>query len=234
MLQIELSEDFPETLKCRMPLRRGPNLFPQLFLAGSGFRRKSDDVRAWVFDTERTHGLGQVIARHPIGLGRDDDVWPSSGLQEFEQLAVTFLRRNVGIDESEAKRQTAAMLKVGIDEAGPLLRNLARDLCVSVAGQIGKQEFRLGLAGAPDLKKIDTARAAGSRTGAGEFLVDKRIDDARFAHIGSSKKSDFGQAGGREVRDITCREQKPGQHSHANSVGPAQASGKSCRNQILL
>ena len=162
MLQIELSEDFAETLERRKPLGRGPNLLPQLFLTGSGFRRESDDGGAGIFQAERTHRLGQVVARHTVGLGGDNDVGSSSGLQEFKQLAVGFLRWDAGIDEGEAKRQTAAMLEIRIDEAGPLLRNLARDLRVSVAGQIGKQEFGLGLAGAPDLKKIDTARAAGS------------------------------------------------------------------------
>ena len=84
------------------------NSGPEVVLAGAGFSGKRHDGSRGVFLTEGSKGLLQFASREPIALGGNNDVIPLGGREEFQQLAVARLGRNVGIDEREAKGQTGS------------------------------------------------------------------------------------------------------------------------------
>src|ERR1017187_2128894 len=153
------------------------NLVPKVFLADAGFGGKSHHRHARVLLAEAAHRPRQVIARHAVTLGRDDGMRTAPGSQKFQQLAVTLLRGNVGIDERKTEGESGTLLQVRIDEAGPVLGDFARDFRVAITGQVGEQKLGLGLASAADFIKVDGAGAAGSIAGPSEFFVYERIDD---------------------------------------------------------
>src|ERR1700733_14432428 len=122
--------------------------------------------------------VAELIIRKPVALGRHHYKASLRSLKEIQKLAVAFLWRNVDVHQSDTKRQRGTILQIGIDKLRPFGRNLARKLCVTVAGQIGEDHFRPRLSRKSDLEKVYSPSAPRSRTGAGNLSPNQRIDEA--------------------------------------------------------
>ena len=79
------------------------------------------------------------------------------------------------------------MAEVMLDESVPMSPYMQRCACVSIAGQIDQTPVGI------ECVKIDGLSPSGGFAGASQcFLLANRVDCARFARIGTSRKCDLG------------------------------------------
>src|ERR1051326_7918807 len=128
---------------------------------------------------ERGKSTTELVVRELVRFGGDDQESAADALQKVNQLLVGLLRRNVGVNEDQRKRQSFAVFQIGLDEFGPLRGKLARDFGVAVAGKVNEQHFRVRLAGfAVDADEIDGAGASRRGADMGELLSQERVNQA--------------------------------------------------------
>src|SRR5262249_6634832 len=92
-----------------------------------------------------------------------------------------------------------AIRQIRLDELGPFRRDLARNLGIAVSGQINQHEFgqrlfRLCI----NANEVDGPGAPRRGTDMSYLLPQQRVDQARFAHIGTSQERELGWALRRE------------------------------------
>src|SRR6266446_4206713 len=138
MLLLVASSDCRKTLDHRKLRQRGANLAPQFLFAGSRLCRERYDWDSAICLPERAHRLPQLVARKAVTLGGHNGMWPSSGCQEFHQLAIAFLGRNVRIHQRQTQRQAWPLVEVRIHKPGPVRGNFAGDLGIAVSWQISE------------------------------------------------------------------------------------------------
>ena len=143
------------------------DFLPQFLASGSCPSGERQDVRLRIFLREGLQRIPQLVAGKPVTLGGNDQGGASDAGEKIQQLPVGRLRRHVHVDQGHAQRQARALFQIRIDETRPLLRDFPRDFCVAIAGQVGKDQFRLGLSRPADFEKVDRAGAAGGGTGLG-------------------------------------------------------------------
>src|SRR5216684_759002 len=161
---------------------------------------------------ERAHRLAQLVARKAVTLGGHNRMWPFSGRQEFHQLAIAFLGRNVRIHQRQTQRQARALVKIWVHKPRPVSRDFAGNLGITVTWKVSESQLGPRLPRSADFIKVNASRASGRVAGAGQLRADQRIDDARFPNVGASEKSDLRHAGGREVRQVTRRQHEARQN----------------------
>lgn len=84
-------------------------------------------------------------------------------LQEFDELYIGLLRRDVAINQAEAERESGSPGEIRLDKFWPFGGDGFRDFCITISGQVG--EVHLGLLalwGVGYREKIDGARTSGS------------------------------------------------------------------------
>ena len=85
-------------------LRDSTDFSPKLILPSAGF----GGVRQDSFDLEMLgqlpDGVLKLIIRHAIAFGSHDDEGPVLGSQPFDELLITVLGRDIGIDEHNGQR----------------------------------------------------------------------------------------------------------------------------------
>jgi len=207
-------------------LGRLPDLCPQLIASGAGFGRIGEQAGRGIFLGQGSQCGVQSIVGEPVALGGHQQEFAIRGGEEVQQLAVTLLRGNVGVDQNDAQAQRGALVEIRLDEFGPLLGNLARNLGVAVAGKIGENQLGARFSGPANLEEVDAAGAAGSGTGARHLVSDQRIDDARLADVGPAEKSDLRQAGSGKLGGVGGRRQKPGENPHTQVCNEERQIGK--------
>src|SRR5579864_1943199 len=194
------------------------NLFPQLVAARTGASGVAQDV----LGSQRLfkplqRGL-QLVVGDAVHFGSYDEMGTANGAQEFAQLLVARLGRNVGIHQRNAQRKSGALLEVRLNELLPAGGEFVRDLGVAVAGQIGEEEVGTWTSGPADGIKINAASPPRSGAGTGYLVAKKGIDDAGFAYVGAAEKSDLRGGGRREMRDVGGRGYELGKYFHLTSV----------------
>src|SRR5580692_9320013 len=190
------------------------NVLPEFITPGAGFRGERKQPSRGVFLPECAQNIVELIVRKAVAFGGDKQDLASGGAQEIEQLPIALLRGNVDVDQRDAESQRRPLVQVRLDELRPLLRDLTRDLGVTVSWKIGEDQLGARLSRPADFEEIDAAGAPGSGAGAGELGTDKRINHARLSDVRASEEGDFRDGGGREVRCICCRCQKSGEDPH--------------------
>src|SRR5689334_9473488 len=156
-----------------------------------------------MFPRERSQSAAQLVAGELVSLGGDDEEIALHCTQEMDELPVRLLRRDVGIYEHDGESQGIPVLQVGLNELGPLSRDFARNLGVTVAGQVYQQQFRVRLCGlGVNSDEVDRTRAAGRGTDMRQLLVKQGIDQAGFADVRTSQEREFGWAFRREELGI--------------------------------
>src|SRR5271155_671228 len=119
------------------------------------------------------------------------------------------------LHQRHTESQRGPVVEVGLDELGPLLGNLARELGVAVARQVGEDDLRLRLSGPAHFEEIDAAGASGCGAGARDLIADQRIDHAGFAYVRAAEEGDFREAGSGKVGGISGRREKSRDNPHA-------------------
>ena len=141
-------------------LRGLPDLLPEFVASGAGLGGEGKQAGHGIFLRQGAESAAQLIVREAVAFGGDEQEFAVGGGEEVQQLAVALLRRDVGIDQDDAQAQRGALVEIGLDEFGPFLGNLARNLGVAVAGEVGENQLRARLSGPADLEEVDGAGAA--------------------------------------------------------------------------
>jgi hypothetical protein len=148
-----------------------------------------------------------LVAAQAIDLGGDDGEAASSMAEPIDELFISRLRGDVRVDEADAKAECLAILEIRLDEGRPSCGDGFRNLRIAVARQVGEDSSR-ALALVQQGKEIDRAGAARRRRDLGSFVADKRVQQARFAYIGSAEKSNLRHRGNWELRSRKGGEQE--------------------------
>ena len=96
----------------------------------------------------------KLIVRQAVALGAHQQKLAIRGGKKVQQLPVGLLRRNVHVDQRDTQCQRGSLVQIRLDKLRPLLRILARNLGVSVAGQSAKMTSGRGLPGNRISKKL--------------------------------------------------------------------------------
>ena len=119
----------------------------------------------------------ELIRRQPIGLRRNQQEFAIVLLKPSDQLTITLLWWNVGINKTHTQTQRLAICKIGLNELWPFGANLAGNLGVSVAGKISEDQVWLGgLRFLANLNEIDGLRASRTGTDVRDLLAEQGID----------------------------------------------------------
>src|SRR6266567_452007 len=216
----------------RYLLRNLADLFPQFVASGAGLGGVGKRASGGILLSESAQSIVKLIVGEPVALGGDEQEVAVGGAEEVQQLAVTLLGRDVGVDQNDAEAQRGAFVEVGFDELRPFLGNLAGNLGVAVAGEVGKNQLGLRLSRPAYFEEVNAAGAAWSGTGARHFVADQGVNHARFADIGAAEESDLRQAGGGEVRGVGGRRQESGENPHAQVCNGGEWIGKRGRGRV--
>lgn len=105
--------------------------------------------------------LGAAIAGELVRFGCDHDEIAAGVLEEFDELYIGLLGRDVAIDQAKAEGESGTLGQIRLDELWPLCRDGFGDLGVAVSGQVGEVHLRLlALGSIGDGKEVNGACAA--------------------------------------------------------------------------
>src|SRR5579862_147861 len=211
-----------------------PDLLPQFLAPGASLGRVRKQPCRGIFLSQHSQSTVQLIVRHAVGLGCDQQELAARGAQKSQELLVAFLRRNVGVDQRNTQSKRRALIQIRFNKFRPLLRNLARNLRVAVTWEVGENQLWIRFPRPANLKEINAARSSGCGTGARQLGADQRINHARLTNIGPPEEGNLWQRRGREVCGISRRRQKSRQNSHAQVCNDRRAIGKPKENESLF
>src|SRR5947209_1892226 len=93
-------------------LRGLPDLLPEFIAANPAFGGVRQKARRRIFGRKRAHGVRQLIVGEAVGFGGDKKKFAAGGIEKFQQLAVALLRRDIRVDERNAKRERGPLVQV--------------------------------------------------------------------------------------------------------------------------
>jgi len=163
--------------------------YPEFFQARFCFRRAKHDIFHQQAFFQRGLRFGATVAGELVCLGGDDDKATACVLEEFDELDVGLLWRNVAVDKTQAERERGAVGEVGLDKFRPLGGDGFGDFCVAVSGQIG--EVHLGLLAlgcVGDGEEIDGSSTSGGGGDFGLFGVEERVQQAGFTDVRAAQE----------------------------------------------
>src|SRR2546428_13747191 len=119
----------------------GADRRPKGFPARPGSRREWDHGWACIFLNHALDWIPQLIAGQPVALGGNNQKRASARVQEFQQLAVARLRRNVDVNQRKRKYGRWPLTKIRVNENPALLRHLFTNTRVAGTKLISQNDF---------------------------------------------------------------------------------------------
>ena len=160
---------------------------PELFQSSFCFGRAKHDIFYQQAFFQRGLRFGAAVTGELVCLGGNDDKATACVLEEFDELDVRLLWRNVAIDKTQAERERGAVGEVRFNEPRPLGGDGLGDFGVAVSRQIGEVHlWLLALGCVGDGEEIDGSGASGGGGDFGLFGVEECIQQAGFADVGAA------------------------------------------------
>ena len=163
---------------------------PEVFHAVVGFGGDGEDLFEAEALLQCDEVAGALVAAEAVDFGSDYGEVAAGGTEPVDELAVAFLRGDVGVDQTDAELEGGADGEIGLNEGGPAGGDGFRNFGVAVAGQVSLDEPGT-LAGVEEREEVDGSGAAGGGGDFGGFGADEGVEEAGLADVGAAEEGDF-------------------------------------------